>query len=351
MYAREDAVPDVAAHVLPAEAHDLRAARARGVGEERDGGLRGELHQHGDGGAEGDGDHRGVAQRETRALRLARAEVLRAERGDGGEHRRGHEEEEAHHLFDDADGGRVVQPAHVDYYRDYDEGNLYEAVLERYRDADFQYLPHDGALRPQVAARDGDSAFAARYDEERERYARGLRERRRERRALRPHAEASDEKIVERDVRGAGGGYEVHRAFRVAEAAEYRADYVVGGDEGDAREADFEVGRRAAHGVRGRGHDGDDFIREREEHDCERKRERHEERDGVAYSAGGAPAVSRADRAPYRDGRAHREADYHDGQHVHHLRAYRDCRDVRDAAELSRDEEVRHSVERLQEVG
>ena len=49
-----------------------------------------ELNQHGDCRAEGDGDHRGVAQRETRALRLARAQVLRAERGDGGEHRRGH---------------------------------------------------------------------------------------------------------------------------------------------------------------------------------------------------------------------------------------------------------------------
>ena len=91
MHAGEDAVPDIAAQVLAAQAHDLRAARGGGVCEERDGRFGRKLHQQGDGRAEGDGDYRRVAQSETRALRLARAQVLRAERGDGGEHRRRHE--------------------------------------------------------------------------------------------------------------------------------------------------------------------------------------------------------------------------------------------------------------------
>ena len=344
LHAGKEAVPDVAAQILPARGGDGGIRR-----EEADERLGDKLDEDDDRDAERAGDHRGVAQRETRALGLARADILRAERRDGREHRRRDEEEEADDLFDDADGGRVRQAAAVGDDRDDDERDLNKAVLQSDGHADLKELTHDGALRAKVRAADGDEP-ALQDDRERDEDAHRLRERGAERRARGAEVQRAHEVVVERDVDDAGDGDEVHGALAVTKAAEDRGDDVVRRDERNTDKADREIGERALHGLLRCGHDGDDTPAQREQQCRQRKRQQHEERDRVADGRGGALFVAAAGGLRDADRRAHRKADEHDCEHVHHLRADGDGGRAGDALKLADDEEVGHAVERLQKV-
>ena len=78
LHAGKEAVPDVAAQILPARGGDGGIRR-----EEADERLGDKLDEDDDRDAERAGDHRGVAQCETHAFGLARADILRAERRNG----------------------------------------------------------------------------------------------------------------------------------------------------------------------------------------------------------------------------------------------------------------------------
>ena len=158
------------------------------------------------------------------------------------------------------------------------------------------------------------------------------------------------EVVVERDVDDAGHGDEAHGTLAVAKAAEDRGDDVVRRDERNTDKADREIGERALHGLLRCGHDGDDTPAQREQQCRQRKSQQHEERDRVADGRGGALFVAAAGGLRDADRRAHRKADEHDCEHVHHLRADGDGGRAGDALKLADDEEVGHAVERLQKV-
>ena len=159
------------------------------------------------------------------------------------------------------------------------------------------------------------------------------------------------EEIVQRDIRRAGDGDEVHGTLAVAHAAEDGAEDIIGRDERDAAEADGQIGGRAVDGLGGRGHDSRDGADEQEQD--RRQRERHDSKqcDGIAGGLCGLRPVARPDGAGDGDRGAHGESHEHDCQHVHDLRADGDRSRRGDALILADDEQVGHAVERLQEIG
>ena len=161
----------------------------------------------------------------------------------------------------------------------------------------------------------------------------------------------ADEQIVQGDVGHTGHGDEVHGAFGIAHSPEDGTDDVVGGDTGDADEADGQVGGGAGHGFLGGGHDGHDGAHQRQEDHHQGDGHRHEQRDGVADDGGGFLVVLGADGPPDADGGAHGQSHDHDGDHVHDLAAHRDGGGGGCALILADDEQVGHAVEQLQKIG
>ena len=345
MDAREDAVEDVALQVCLA-CHDDGCI----VGEERDDVVGGVLCEDGDCDTEADGHRECIAQGLLCAAEFARADVLRAERRDSRQHGRRREEQEADDFFHDADGRRVREAAHIRDDRDDEEGNLDEAVLQRDRHADTQDVTEHRAVGREVMARDCDARAAMTDVPKRDDDADALRDDGRDGRALWPHAEEAQERVIEHDVQHAGDGDEIHRAARVTEPAEDGRDDVICRDERDAERTIIQVVIRADDSFFRRRHDGDD-VRQEHHHD-RRERDRHaeEQRDRVADGTRRRLHVAPADSTRDRDRRPHGEADDDDGHHVHDLTADGHSRDARRALELADDEEIGHAVERLQEI-
>lgn len=187
----------------------------------------------------------------------------------------------------------------------------HKAVLREHRKANAQNLPHDGLLRAEIRLLQRDhAAFAG--GKQRDEDAERLRERRAEGSPSRTHVQRAHEEIVQRDIRRAGDGDEVHGTLAVAHAAEDGAEDIIGRDERDAAEADGQIGGRAVDGLGGRGHDGGDGADEQEQNRRQRKRNDGKQRDGIASRLCGLRPVARADGARDGDGRAHGEADEHD---------------------------------------
>ena len=136
-----------------------------------------------------------------------------------------------------------------------------------------------------------------------------------------------------------------------AHAAEDGTQDIIGRDERDAAEADGQIGGRAVDGLGRRGHDGRDRPDEQEQDRRQHEGNDRKERDSIAGGPGDGSPVPRADGAGNGDRGTHGEADEHDRQHVHDLRANGDRSRRGDALILADDEQVGHAVERLQEIG
>ena len=91
--------------------------------------TRKKLHGQNHGPAEANGNEQGVAQRGACTLRLARADILRAQRGNGREQGGGDEEQEADDFLHDSHSRCVIEAPAVDDDRDDEEGYLNESVL------------------------------------------------------------------------------------------------------------------------------------------------------------------------------------------------------------------------------
>ena len=95
-------------------------------------------------------DHAGAdgdVQRLQCAVVLAGARILRRDGGDGGEHGRRDQEQEADDLLHDADGGGHIHAAAVGDCRDHQEGNLDQPVLTGHRNTDPQNPGEDLSVR------------------------------------------------------------------------------------------------------------------------------------------------------------------------------------------------------------
>ena len=137
--------------------------------------------------------------------------------------------------------------------------DLNEAVLQRCTGRPMRRIcPMTARLRAEIRLLQRASRRFLRMASRAMHDAEGLRERRAEGGAGGAEAQRAHEQIVQRDVRRAGDGDEVHRALAVAHAAEDGAEDVIGRDERDAEEADGQIGGRAGNGLGGRGHDGRD---------------------------------------------------------------------------------------------
>ena len=181
-------------------------------------------------------------------------------------------------------------------------------------------------------------------------HADSLGKRRAECSARRAEVHCTHEQVVKRNVYDAGNCDKVHWRFAVAHAAKYGAYDVISRYKRNAYKANGEIRRRAAHGLRRRRHDGDDGIYEQKQHDSERDGHRHEKCHGVADKVRCLALIPCSDGLTDADGRTHGKADYHDGQHMHDLRADRDCGRARNALILTDYEQVSHAVERLQKI-
>ena len=341
----EHAVEDIAAQIVRAGSGRRRVGR-----EQADDTRRAELDRDRRHDAEAEGQGNGIPEGLPRPLRLVRAEILRGEGRDGRQQRGRDEEDERDELLHDANRRRVGQAALVGDDRDDEKADLHKAVLREHRKANAQDLPHDGLLRAEIRLLQRDHAAFSdgkQRDEEAER----LRERRAEGSPGGAHVQRAHEEIVQRDIRRAGDGDEVHGTLAVAHAAEDGAEDIIGRDERDAAEADGQIGGRAVDGLGGRGHDSRDGADEQEQD--RRQRERHDSKqcDGIAGGLCGLRPVARADGAGDGDRGAHGESHEHDCQHVHDLRADGDRSRRGDALVLADDEQVGHAVERLQEIG
>lgn len=343
--AREDAVKDIALQVRAARHDDSRVIR-----EQPDNAVRRVLRDDGDHDAEAHRHRQRIAKRLLRAADLARTDVLRAERRDRREHRRRHEEDKADDLLDDADRRRVRQPAHVRDDRDDEERHLDEAVLQRDWHTDAQDAAQHREVRTEILPRKRNARPAALHIGEREHDTDGLRDDRAPGRAGRPHGERPHEKIVERDIAEAGHRDKVHRTLRIAEPTKDRGDDVVGRDERDAEEADQKIRLRPRCRLKRRLHDTRNRAAKHDQHngqhDGDHKEQHRRRADGLADPQ----PVLRANRLRNRDRRPHRQPYDHDGQHVHDLTANRYRRDASRPLKLPDDKEVRHAVERLQEI-
>ena len=104
------------------------------------------MHGQNHGPAEANGNEQGVAQRGACTLRLARADILRAQRGNGREQGGGDEEQEADDFLHDSHSRCVIEAPAVDDDRDDEEGYLNESVLHGNGNAPPQQRSHYGPL-------------------------------------------------------------------------------------------------------------------------------------------------------------------------------------------------------------
>ena len=184
-----------------------------------------------------------------------------------------------------------------------------------------------------------------------QKYRHGLRTDGRDGCAGRPHAEGTDEKVVESDVDKACDRHEDHRAFGIAKSPENAADHVVGRDEGNADEADHKVIFGLLEGLRRHCQNTQDPVREDQKYHGQYGGKARKERRGIADKAGRLALRTRADGPADAHRGAHGQADDHNRQHVHDLTA--DChgRHRRGAIKLPCDEQIRHAIEGLQKAG
>ena len=350
MDAGEQAIPDVAPQVLPAQPDGFGPGGIGGIGEKRDHLPGKELHENAADQAEARGDIDGIAQRLAGTVLPARADILRAERRYGGQHGGRHQEQKADDLFHDADRGGVNKPAAVGDDGDEDEGDLDQAILQRHRHADAQNLPHDRATGFEIAFLQRDAGMPPVHGKECRRDADRLGNGGAQRGADRPQPQHTDEQVIQPDIGRAGHRDEVHGASAIPQAPVDGAEDIVGGDEGDADEADGEIGDGPFHRLLRGGHDRHDGPHQKQQSYRKDERYSREQRDGIADIGGGPLAVPRADGVPDADGGAHGKSHQHHGEHMHHLAADRDRRSAGDPFVLADDEQIRHAVEGLQKV-
>ena len=66
-------------------------------------------------------------------------------------------------------------------------------------------------------------------------------------RAHRSQVKRSHEKVVQHNIYSAGHGDKVHGTFGISQAAENRADDIVGSDKRNAEKADYQITNRSLH--------------------------------------------------------------------------------------------------------
>ena len=294
-------------------------------------------------------DDEGIPEGLPRPRALPRPNILCAQSRYRRQHRRGHEEHEADELLDDADCRRIGEPAHIGDDRDDEERNLDKAILQGYGHADAQDAAKDLPFRPPGGPVNFHGPGAAHIDKGHH-HADGLGKRRAQGRAHRSQMQRPHEQIVEHDIGTAGYGHEIQRAARIPKPAENRANDIVGRDQRYAQEAHPQVCFRIGYGRRRRLHPRRDLTGQQQAA-CRQQHRHAQEQDGrIADDCRTARPVARTDSLRNADRRAHRQPHDHDREHMHDLAADGHGRDAGRSLELTDDEQIRHAIERLQEV-
>ena len=345
MDACEDAVDDIAMKILGPQRNHRRIG-----GEQTDNGACRQFHDDRYDNAVDDGDRGGVSQRLRRSLHPAGADVLRRDSGYRGQHGRRHQEQRADHLFDDADGGRIVQATVVGDDCDDDEGDLDASILDRRRYADAENAAEHGFIGLKIAEPQLDPRAPAANRHQRHDDADGLRQRGSQCRSRGAEPQPAHEQVVERDVAEACDRNEIHGAFRIAQPAEHRTDDVVRDDERDADIADGQVLRGPFDGFGGHADQRDDVANVQQQNDCQRQGDPREQRDDIADGLGSTVESVRADSTADGDSGAHGKAHNDHGEHIQHLAAVRYRRNAIDADELPGNEQIGHAIQRLQKI-
>ena len=171
------------------------------------------------------------------------------------------------------------------------------------------------------------------------------------RRAGRPHRQPAHKQIVQRNIADTGRRDEIHGMSGIAQTAKYRRNHIVCGNERHAEKTDQQIPLRFRGSFGRRLHQSDNPSAGHPSGCRQQQRDQqeyHHRRTGRRLDA---RPLSGADELSRHYGRSHGQPDEHDGQHVHHLTAYRYRRDPRRTLKLADDEKVRHAIKRLQKIG
>lgn len=277
--------------------------------------------------------------------------ILCGEGGDGREHGRGDEEEEADDLLHDADCGGDFDAAAVCDGGDDEKGDLDEPVLTRDGKTYGKERLHAEGIEGEGLLREGKAKVGAGEVQEAEEDGDGLGKNGGCGCSGGPHRHGADEYIVKQEIDETGESDKVHRRPCIAKSAEDAGKDIIGDDEGDTCKADEKV-RPCIFPCFHRGlQPREDKIARKEEEHGANEAEEGKEQHRASDAAGGFLPIFAAHRAADGDGRPHGEPDDDDGQHVHQLASDGDGRDRCGAIEETGDEEVGHAVERLQKTG
>lgn len=285
------------------------------------------------------------------ALIVSGASILCGEGGDGREHGRGDEEEEADDLLHDADCGGDFDAAAVCDGSDDEKGDLDEPVLTGDGKTYGKERLHAEGIEGEGLLREGKTKVGAGEVQEAEEDGDGLGKNGGCGCSGGPHRHGADEDIVEEEIDETGESDKVHRRPCIAKPAEDAGKDIIGDDEGDACKADEKVRPCILPCFRRGLQPREDRIARKEEEHGANEAEEGKEQHRASDAAGGFLPISAAHRAADGDGRPHGEPDDDDGQHVHQLASDGDGRDRCGAIEETCDEEVGHAVERLQKTG
>ena len=344
MDSRKQAVPHIAAQILPAQPHYLRPFRFGRVGKQPHNRLRRKLGQHAHAQAEtGCDDHR-VAQRLPCPFCPARADVLRAQGGHRRQHGGRDQKQKADDLFHNAYGGRIVKPPAVGDHGNDKEGNLDKAVLQGNGNPDFQKLPHHERPGRKVLQAYGNPAFFLCDHCQGDSHAHSLGQRGPQGCARRSHMKTAHKQIVQPDIGRAGHRDKIHGAFGIPHPAENGTDNIIGRDKRNPQKADRQIGDGSRHRFLWRGNNGYNWIDKQKQNRCQDNGHPKKQGDRIPDTRGHGFSVARAHGLPDGNGGAHGQPHDHHRQHVHDLGSHRHRRGAGNPFKLPDDEQVRHPV-------
>ena len=204
---------------------------------------------------------------------------------------------------------------------------------------------------PEVLFGQGDAQLHPRHAGQSHDHAESLGQNGGQGRAHGTHPHGTDQQVIQTHIDHARHGHKIHWPFGVSKAPEYAADHVIGGDKGDACEADGQILPGFRHRLRRRGQRGQDAVGKQQQQGGGGQGKDSEDDGCAADAAGGGAAVSRADGAADGHRAAHGQTHNDDGQHVGDLTAHGHGGYSGRAVELSGDEQIGKAVKGLQKAG
>ena len=245
----KNAVPDITADILTAEACNLRICC-----EKTDHRNGNKLNRNNDDQSENDSNQCSTPHSLFGTLLLSSTDVLRAERRNSGKHGRWNQEQEADDFLYNTDCSRCFQATPVSDDGNDDKGDLNKTILQGDRNTDFKNLSHHSCLRGEIRPGKTDAGITFADRNQCQNDAECLGKRGSKRGTGWTKMQGAHKEIVECDIGRTCDCDEVHRAFRITKSTEDGTDDIIRGDEWNTNETDRQISDGAGNGFGWCGH-------------------------------------------------------------------------------------------------